>query len=291
MNRCPQCGRTDGVTDAGCPGCGFAPATIDGRRAYAPELATRGPGYDPAHFQQLAGYEADNFWFRARNELIVETLERYFPLAQRYLEVGCGTGFVLQAVSEHFPRLEVSGCEVFSAGLTFAAQRVPRAQFFQLDARRVPFADTFDLIGAYDVIEHIEAQDEVLAGLHRALKPGGGLLLTVPQHRWLWSEQDELAHHVRRYEPGELERAVTAAGFEVLYSTSFVSLLLPAMAASRLVPRRKGGPVDPYREFRLSRALHATFSAVMAAERTLRRATGLRFPLGGSRLVAARRSA
>lgn len=289
MNRCPRCGATEGVTDAGCPACAFAPPLVDGLRRYAPDVADQGPGYDPAHYEQLARYEAGNFWFRARNDVILDTLATHFPGATRYLEVGCGTGFVLQAVAQRWPSLDVSGCEVFAAGLAFARQRVPRATLFQMDATRVPFEARFDVIGAYDVIEHIEAQDEVLAGLHRALVPGGGLVLTVPQHRWLWSEADVEAHHVRRYEPGELEAAVTRAGFSVVHSTSFVSLLLPVMAASRLAPKRAGAARDPYREFKLPRAVNAAFEGVMRVESALRRSTGVRFPMGGSRLVVARR--
>lgn len=289
MNRCPRCDFTEGVTDEGCLACGFVPPVVDGLRRYAPDVADAGPGYDPAHYEQLARYEAENFWFRARNDVILDALAMHFPTAKHYLEIGCGTGFVLKAVAERWPTLDVSGCEVFAAGLAFARQRVPRATLFQMDATHVPFEARFDVIGAYDVIEHIEAQDEVLAGLHRALRPGGGVILTVPQHRWLWSEADVEAHHVRRYEPGELEAAATRAGFTVEYSTSFVSLLLPAMAASRLVSKKPSAARDPYREFKLPRVLNAAFEAVLRAESALRRATGLRSPVGGSRLVVARR--
>jgi SAM-dependent methyltransferase len=289
MDRCPQCGSTTGVTERGCPGCSFVPPVVDGLRWFAPELADQGPGFDPRHFEQLARYEADNFWFRARNDVILETLARSFPGARSYLEVGCGTGFVLQAVADRWPSLSVSGCEVFAAGLTFARQRVPRATLFQMDATRIPFTSRFDVIGAYDVLEHIAAQDAVLEGLHRAITPGGGLVLTVPQHQWLWSEADVEAHHVRRYEPGELEAVVRRAGFTVEYSTSFVSLLLPAMAASRLLSRGPSGERDPYREFKLPGALNRAFEGVLRVEGALRRVTGLRFPVGGSRLVVARR--
>lgn len=289
MNRCPRCGATGGVTDAGCPACGFTPPVVEGLRRYAPELADGGPGYDPAHYAQLAGFEAGNFWFQARNRVILDALAAHAPGPGRFLEVGCGTGFVLQAVADARPDLEVSGSEVFAAGLDFARRRVPRATLFQMDARRPPFEARFDVIGAFDVVEHIEAHDEVLAGLARALVPGGVLLLTVPQHRWLWSQADVDAHHVRRYEPGELEAVAQAAGLDVIDSTAFVTLLLPMMALSRLAPRRASASSDAYREFRLPRAANAAFAGAMRLERALRRTTGLKPSLGGSRLVIARR--
>ena len=65
-----------------------------------------------------------------------------------------------------------------------------------MDARRIPFEDEFDVIGAFDVLEHIKEDEQVLVQMHRAVKSGGGIMLTVPQHMFLWSEQDVQAHHV-----------------------------------------------------------------------------------------------
>jgi 2-polyprenyl-3-methyl-5-hydroxy-6-metoxy-1,4-benzoquinol methylase len=72
--------------------------------------------------------------------------------------------------------------------------------------RAVPSAETFDVIGEFDVLEHIEDEKAVLMAMHRALRPGGDIALTVPQHPRLWSGTDEAAHHKRRYERGELEK-------------------------------------------------------------------------------------
>ena len=74
----------------------------------------------------------------------------------------------------------------------------------QLDARELPYEAAFDAVGAFDVIEHITEDERVLASMHRALKPGGVLIVTVPQHKWLWSWTDEQARHKRRYGRREL---------------------------------------------------------------------------------------
>jgi hypothetical protein len=117
------------------------------------------------------------------------------------------------------------------------------------------------------------------------LKPGGGLLLTVPQHQWLWSSADEYACHFRRYSAPELHGKLRSAGFEIVRSTSFVSLLLPAMLISRR--RAKGNKTyDPLDEFRISPLLNLAFEKALTIERWLIR-MGLNLPLGGSRIVIA----
>lgn len=287
MNRCPRCEAACGPE--GCSQCGFRPEVIDGFTAYAPELARNSPGFDPDHFRFLADLEAGNFWFQARNQLILWALRKCGVEPRDHLEVGCGTGFVLSAIASAYPDARVSGSEIFVEGLSIAARRVPRATFFQMDAQSVPFVAAFDSIGAYDVVEHIEKDELVLSQLKLALKPGGAILLTVPQHAWLWSTQDDWAHHVRRYAPGELEKKLADAGFEVQLSTSFVSLLMPAMMLSRLSRRKETpGESDPFAEFRIPAWLNSMMLFVMGVERTLIR-MGLRFPVGGSRLVVARK--
>ncbi len=156
-----------------------------------------------------------------------------------------------------------------------------------MDARRIPYVDEFDVIGAFDVLEHIPEDEAVLVQLRSALKPGGGLLITVPQHPRLWSSADVYACHVRRYTASEIRCKVENAGFEIVRSTSFVSLLLPAMLASRRRGRDRGD-FDPRDEFRIGRTANRALEEILRIERWLIR-TGVSFPVGGSRLIVARR--
>src|SRR5262249_12041957 len=141
--------------------------------------------------------------FEGRNRNIVWALKKYFPNVTSFLEIGCGTGFVLSAVREAFPNIQMSAGEYYAQGLTFAQQRVPSASFYQINALSMPFEDEFDVIGAFDVIEHIKDDERVLSQMFQAVKPGGGIALTVPQHRFLWSVADVYKHHERRYERRE----------------------------------------------------------------------------------------
>ena len=286
----------DGAATAGedetgwrCPRCGREPERREGFLSFAPVLARANSGFDAAQFAEYASLESSNFWFRSRNRLILWALDRYFPGLRSFLEVGCGTGFVLSGVRAAHPALAVTGSEVATEGLGFAARRMPGANLVQMDARHIPYRGEFDVAGAFDVIEHIEDERAVLKELHAAVVPGGGLLLTVPQHPSLWSEYDVRAHHVRRYRAQELREKVAAAGFEVVRMTSFVTLLLPLMFASRLTQRGPRQDYDPLAELKMARWLNWTLEKVLDVERSLIRA-GLPLPAGGSLLLVARRS-
>ena len=240
---------------------------------------------DPGLFEQLAGWEDENFWFVPRNRLITALLDRYFPAAQNFMEVGCGNGFVLTAISGMRPWRRLVGSELHPTGLAIARNRLgDRAEFVQLDARSIPARGLFDVIGAFDVLEHIEDDAAVLAAMHGATRPDGGIMLAVPQHPWLWSNTDERALHVRRYRRDELERKVQAAGFRLLFSASYTALLLPLMAASRLRGSTKADSLR--REFELPTIANNWLRAILQLEVSLTLA-GVHFPAGGSRVIVA----
>lgn len=283
---CPSCGANDINPQSGCPSCGFMPERVDGFLAWAPELAKLNDGFLPESFEGLARVEAGSFWFRARNELIQWALSKYCSGFRSLLEVGCGTGFVLSGISKAFPSAKIVGSEIYTAGLAFAARRVPTAELLQMDARTLPFSREFDVIAAFDVIEHILEDELVLRNFHRAIKPGGICLITVPQHKWLWSPVDEEACHKRRYTSKELHNKIDAAGFQIVRSSSFVTLLLPLMMLSRLAARhngKNGGSKD----LELNRTVDGVLEAIMRVEKLLI-TFGISLPFGGSRIVIAR---
>jgi len=236
----------------------------------------------------LAKLEDTNFWFRARNDLIIWAFNAYKPNAHSFLEVGCGTGFVLSGIAKAYSDMVLNGSEIFLDGLSYAIERVPTASFMQMDARRIPFLEEFDTIGAFDVLEHIDEDEVVLTQLYKALKPNGVLLLTVPQHPWLWSAADEYACHMRRYKAKELFDKIRRSGFKVLRTSSFVSLLLPAMLLSRFKRHQLNADYDAIAELSLPRILNDLFLFVMRLECWLIR-LGLNFPIGGSRLLIAKK--
>ncbi|WGS22836.1 MULTISPECIES: class I SAM-dependent methyltransferase [unclassified Bradyrhizobium] len=253
---------------------------------FAPELANTASGFDPDAFDELAQLEAGHFWFVARNRLIVGLADRFFPQARSFMEIGCGTGFVLRAMAGSRTWQRLVGSELHPAGLAHAKERLPsEVEFVQMDARDLPAADMFDLTGAFDAIEHIVDDEAVLSGLRAATKRGGGAIITVPQHPWLWSRADEVAYHQRRYRRGELEAKLRRNGFEVLFSSSFTALLLPLMMASRLKPGKPSADEDVY-EFKLNPVVNGMLRGILQAEVRMTLA-GIRWPAGGSRVVVA----
>ena len=288
MRVCPQCCQGPLSENWQCPSCQYQPRQEDGFVLFAPDLIDGYEGFPSERYPVLARFESGNFWFRSRNKLILWILKRYFPGMKTFFEIGCGTGFVISSVASAFPDVSLSASEIDSAGLPFVRQKVERAEIFQMDARHIPFRDQFDVIGVFDVIEHIKEDEEVLNQIYNACKPGGGVIITVPQHPFLWSEVDVYSCHKRRYTKNELIAKIQRAGFEIVDTISFVSLLLPLMFLSRLMTKSKKEDFDPMRELSLPRFLSRILEGVMDFERILIRA-GLRFPAGGSLLCVGKK--
>ncbi len=165
------------------------------------ELKPGHASYDPVFFDRLVAVENKHFWFRSRDQvirkLIQQTVVKFQP-GYRVLEIGCGTGNVLNVMRKACSQGFVVGSDLFFEGLKFARDRVT-CPLIQADLHAMPFQAKFNLIGLFDVIEHIPNDQEILERLKQILVPGGFLFITVPANPSLWSYTDEAAHHFRRY--------------------------------------------------------------------------------------------
>lgn len=267
-----------------CPECGYGPETRDNIPIFAPLLAENAESYDGERHALLEQAEEGHFWFRTRAEVLVWILQKYFPKARKYLEVGCGTGYLMRRVQHAMPELEIVGSDLLLSGIQRAARHSPASELLQMDALSIPFREEFCVLGAFDVIEHIEDDVNVLRAFREALKPAGGLVLTTPQYASLWSAHDERARHVRRYSASELRAKTQDAGFQVEYMGSLFASTLPLLWLSRNVfPSRQAG-VD---EFRPAGIVNKTLGCLLAGETALVR-MGWRLPFGSSLLMVAR---
>jgi SAM-dependent methyltransferase len=271
------------------------PRNIQGIKCYAPNLAQDGKNYPLEAYERLVEFEDKHFWFRSRNRILIRIFRKYLrtPDRPRILEIGCGTGCVLSGLKlENL--YELSGAELLLNGLVVAKRHLPDIEFVQLDARNLPYVGEFEAIGAFDVLEHIEEDCEVIRSVYRALAPGGLFVITVPQHQWLWSQVDDYARHKRRYSRKELVSKLRDEGFAVEYCSSFVFFLLPLMLLSRLSKRtRPNNELSPQsdaldNELSLSRPLNALLEAIMKIDELFVSA-GISLPVGGSLLIVAKR--
>lgn len=285
---CPNC-KTEYTHAASiCPACDFQ-ATISGRvLLWDSDLGDI--NFPIGHFEKLEKHESTFFWFQARKKLILYCLTKYFTKLENILEVGCGTGFILTAVAKNFPGVALSGSDVYLETLNILAAKFSTQitsnstpTLIRMDARNMPYCNEFDAIIACDVIEHISDDQLVLDNFYAATKSGGSLLITVPQHQWLWSAVDESLGHVRRYKASDLHAKVKNAGWSIVFSSSFVSLLLPAMILSRL---RMGNHYE--NETSISPRINRLMGHIMNLEFKLTK-LGLKFPCGGSRVLVAKK--
>ncbi|KAB2855096.1 MAG: class I SAM-dependent methyltransferase, partial [Anaerolineae bacterium] len=193
--------------------------------------------YDAQFFPLLFRVEDRHFWFRTRNRIIrtlVQQIVEPLPHGYRVLEVGCGTGNVLRHLEQTCTSGLVIGMDLFGEGLHYARQRVT-CPLIQGDMHNPPFCAQFDLIGLFDVLEHLPDDLQVLNDLFSMLATGGKLLLTVPAHPSLWSYFDEAAHHCRRYQKHDLAEKLTKTGYRVEYISYYMASIFPLVWAGRKI--------------------------------------------------------
>jgi SAM-dependent methyltransferase len=287
VKQCPNC---NGILNEWvCNVCKWEPPVIDGFISFEHSLARDHDDFFPDEVHEILWKtETGSFWFNSRNRLLNWAMKRYFPEAKELLEIGCGTGFVLHNFAKEFPEMHLTGAELFISGLTFARSRVPSASFVQMDARRIPYRDEFDVIGIFDVLEHIDEDEKVLGELYKAVKPGGGCIITVPQHKWLWSASDEVGFHKRRYTGTELKEKVEHAGFRIIRLTSFMCMVLPFLILSRIryrLTRQQITYNTTIKELKLPGPLDDVFAKLCDIERAVLSRKSL--PVGGSLLCVA----
>jgi SAM-dependent methyltransferase len=286
VKRCLGCDRQFSAATWTCASCGTGPEIRDGIPIFL-RFSDGDAAGDAAYLiPEIQAAEARHFWFRQRLRLVQWAMRTYFSDARRALDVGCGTGFVLGGLRHSFPALSLVGCDRRIETIVAAREAVAGVEFFVADTTSLPFASEFDVVTVLDVLEHIDDDADALCALRAVLKPGGGLIITVPQHPRLWSDIDDFSCHRRRYTRADLTAKVRQAGFTVVRSTSFFSVTLPLLIASRALRRRR--QLDPVAEFRLPTAVNSALAALVAGERWLIE-RGLAWPVGGSLLLIARR--
>jgi SAM-dependent methyltransferase len=191
---------------------------------------------DIATYAAEAAVESDHWWFVGRRCLFSEIIGKLrLPRGADILDVGTSTGTNLRMLRD-LGFHHVQGIDQSPEAVRFCSEK----GFGEVqlgDVCALPFPECrFDLILATDIIEHVDEDRFALRELHRVLKPGCHLLLTVPAFPLLWGLQDEVSHHKRRYRLHDLLPKLLEAEFSVEKYYYFNYLLfLPILAGRRLV--------------------------------------------------------
>jgi SAM-dependent methyltransferase len=161
-------------------------------------------------YDEYVRIEDTHWWFRGRRKIIA-------TVAQALMEFG-----------------SVTACDIDVRCAASVARR-PGMSFAYGTAEAIPFADgSFDLVTAFDVLEHLDDDVRALREMARVVRPAGLIALTVPAYSWMWGRQDEISHHRRRYTGRALRQAITAAGLKPRRLTGFNTILFPGIAAIRI---------------------------------------------------------
>jgi 2-polyprenyl-3-methyl-5-hydroxy-6-metoxy-1,4-benzoquinol methylase len=191
-------------------------------------------------YDRMAEHDSTHWWYRARRDVLASVIARkvMLPKDATILEIGCGTGHNLPMLGAFGA---VDALEIDDAAAAIAAARLGKP----VSQAPLPALDgiaehAYDMVALLDVLEHIEDDTAALIAIAKRLKPGGTLLLTVPQYPWMWSGHDVANHHFRRYTKATLRKVVADAGLKLDLLTHFNSLLFPLAAADRLMARATG---------------------------------------------------
>ena len=185
------------------------------------------------YFQQI---EDRHWWFQARKEIVLYTIERFFKKENKVdiLDIGCGTGMMLQALGAYG---NVWGLDKSAKAIAYAKNKAPNARLVvgsfpdHLPKKR------FDIVTALDILEHIEDDTHALEKLGDVMKPGGITIITVPAYQFLWTAHDTVNEHKRRYTKSELQKKIQHAGLRIKKISYYNTFLFVPIATAKLIKR------------------------------------------------------
>ena len=223
------------------------------------------PGFPDVGHGILRRLREGHYWFDHRKACIREAVNGCIgdSLGTRILEFGCGDGDVLAALARDHRAFG------FDRGLEdIAAARSQSLSVVVGEGAAPPFARTFDVVGLFDVVEHVPNDVGLLRIAASLARPGGWVLLTVPADPALWTALDVYAGHERRYTRAALEELCRKASVELVSVTPMFRFLWP-LARARAAVRGTRPVEDPESEYRVGARVNRLLAAVLRAERRL----------------------
>ena len=215
----------------------------------------------------MAEHDSTHWWYCARRDVLASVIARQvkLPTEANILEIGCGTGHNLSMLTR-FGRVDAVELDDYARDIATKRFDRPVLNAMLPELAGVPEGH-YDLIALLDVLEHVEDDHAALAAIRARLRPGGTVLLTVPQYPWMWTGHDAASHHHRRYTKLTLRKVADAAGLKLDMLQSFNSLLFPLAVVDRAVAKvtgRQGSDDTPP-----PAPVNSLFTKIFAAERYL----------------------
>lgn len=187
---------------------------------------------EAAYYREYFDLERNHWWFRARAELLMAHLRDLLGGRRqlRILKVGAGPGRTSELLREFG---DVTSVE-YDGGCCHFTRQLTGIEMIQASITELPFpSDSFDLVCCFNVIEHVERDQDGVGELKRVCRPGGLVCVTVPAFMFLWSQHDEVNHHQRRYTASSLSEAMN--GLEPVFESYFNFWLFFPIALFRLL--------------------------------------------------------
>jgi ubiquinone/menaquinone biosynthesis C-methylase UbiE len=191
-------------------------------------------------YELMDKIEHAHFWFVAKRKFLSIVLDKYLPQGGRMLDVGCGTGAVMEFLKS---RGEIEGVDMSEEALKYCRAKSLNVRHGLADKIDYP-DETFDVVLALDVLEHLDNDGAAINEIHRILKTGGIFIATVPAHKFLWSYHDESLHHKRRYAKKEFEDLLGKQFKVSLVSWIHACIFLPTLimrGAKKFFGKNTGG--------------------------------------------------
>ena len=190
-------------------------------------------------YGKMRDLEDHYWWFVARRQLALALLEEHAQQNGKLLDVGCGTGALLDHLQKDH---ETYGVDYFPIALEFSAKRGLK-NLVHGNAEKIPLqSDCYDSVVSLDTLEHVPDHIAAYKEIFRVLKPGGTFVMNVPAFQWLWGPHDVALMHQRRYTRNEVARYLKDAGFQVQKVSYSVFLLFPIVIIRRILEKFQKGP-------------------------------------------------
>ncbi len=245
-------------------------------------------------FPHLYKIENKHWWFVARQNIIWKFISETIKLPENstILDIGCGTGAVIDLLSKKYEvHPNMIGLwkkqDVSAKAIEFCKNRGINNLFCGSLENYPAKKKYFNLITAFDVLEHVEGEQEMLKQINNLLHENGFLLLTVPAFPILWGNHDIITHHKRRYRKNNLKEIISEAGFTIEYISYFNFFLFPIAFIRRTIDKYK--KIKNFDDFKIpSKLLNQLLRIVFELEKYL--LPKIKFPFGVSLICLCRKN-